>query len=106
MDKRAEPACHFHNTYGMGLVNIYAAVQTGVKFIETAFGGLGGCPFTKSPAGNVATEDFVHMIQQMGYRSDIKIDKIITASEILAEILGKQLPGLVYKNNVIKNQSN
>ena len=106
MDKRAEPACHFHNTYGMGLVNIYAAIQTGVKFIETAFGGLGGCPFTKSPAGNVATEDFVHMIQQMGYRSDIKIDKIITASEILAEILGKQLPGLVYKNNVIKNQSN
>ena len=105
MDKSVEPACHFHNTYGMGLVNIYTAVQSGVKYIETAFGGLGGCPFTKSPAGNVATDDFVHMIQQMGYRSDININKIIKASKILAEILGKQLPGLVYKNGVLHDQS-
>lgn len=106
MNKDAEPACHFHNTYGMGLTNIYAAIKTGVKYIETAFGGLGGCPFTKSPSGNVATEDFVHMLHQMNLRLDINIDKIIDASKNLSLLLERELPGHVYKTGILNNQEN
>src|SRR6266496_861853 len=69
-----ELACHFHNTYGLGLANCYAALKNGVTYFESAFGGLGRCPFTKLPAGNVCTEDLVHSLQRMGMRRDIRLD--------------------------------
>lgn len=97
LDKDINPACHFHNTYGMGLTNIYVALQNGVRQIETAFGGLGGCPFTKSPSGNVPTEDFVHMLQRMGYKTNIKLEPIIKAANHMANFLVRDLPGQVYK---------
>ncbi len=68
LDPNVELACHFHNTYGLGLANCYAALKSGVTYFESAFGGLGGCPFTKLPAGNVSTEDLVHSLQRMGLR--------------------------------------
>ncbi|MDQ1264991.1 MAG: Pyruvate carboxyltransferase protein [Bacteroidota bacterium] len=98
----AELACHFHNTYGMGLANVYAAMKTGVKFIETAFGGLGGCPFTKQPSGNVCTEDFVHFLQNMGIRQDVKLDSIIKVAKHASGFFIKDLPGYVYKTGGIK----
>lgn len=102
MDKDINPACHFHNTYGMGLTNIYVAMQNGVRQIETAFGGLGGCPFTKSPSGNVPTEDFIHMLQRMGYKKHIKLEPIIKAANHLANFFVRDLPGQVYKNGGLK----
>ena len=60
LDPTVELACHFHNTYGLGLANCFAALKSGVTSFESAVGGLGGCPFTKLPAGNVSTEDLVH----------------------------------------------
>lgn len=102
MESQVELACHFHNTYGMGLANCYAAMRTGVKYFETAFGGLGGCPFTKSPAGNVATEDFVNMIQQMGYRKDINIDKIAGVTKYASGFFIKDFPGMIYKTGAMK----
>lgn len=98
MDASIEAACHFHDTYGYGMANIEAAVQTGVRYVETAFGGLGGCPFTKSPSGNVPTEDFVFGLQQKGLRKDIDIGKVIKAARYMADFLGRDLPGRVYKN--------
>ena len=97
MEPNAEFACHFHNTYGLGIVNSYVAMQNGVKYIETAFGGLGGCPFTKQPAGNVCTEDFVYMLQKMGRRKDIDIGKIISVTKYACGFFMKDLPGYVYK---------
>lgn len=97
MNPNAEFACHFHNTYGVGLLNVYVAMQLGVRYIETAFGGLGGCPFTKQPAGNVCTEDFVFMLQKMGLRKDINISKIIAVSKYASGFFVKDLPGYVYK---------
>lgn len=97
MDPDISAACHFHDTNGYGMQNIEAAIQTGVTSIETAFGGLGGCPFTKSATGNVATEDFVHSIQEKGYRQDIDIKKISKASNHMANFLVRDLPGKVYK---------
>lgn len=97
IDENIELTAHFHNTYGLGLANCYAAMKQGVKFIETAFGGIGGCPFTKVAAGNVSTEDFVHSINRQGIRQDIDIDELIKIAEELSEFLGRSLPGYVYK---------
>ena len=74
IDPGVECACHLHDTYGLGMANAYAALRVGVKYFEAAFGGLGGCPFTKIAGGNLCTEDFVHMIQRMGLRPDIRLD--------------------------------
>ena len=101
MDNTIEAACHFHDTYGYGMVNIETAINTGVKYIETAFGGLGGCPFTKLPSGNVPTEDFVYELQQKGYRKDIDINKIIKTANHMANFLVRDLPGKIYKRDLI-----
>lgn len=97
MDNKIDAACHFHDTYGYGMANIEASINTGVRYIETAFGGLGGCPFTKSPSGNVPTEDFVYELQRNGYRTDIDINRIIKVSNYIANFLGRDLPGKIYK---------
>ncbi len=97
LDSTVECACHFHNTYGLGLLNCYTAMKAGVKYIETAFGGLGGCPFTKSPAGNVSTEDFVHLLQQLDIRQDIKLDKVIEIAKDTSSFFKRELPGMIYK---------
>ncbi len=60
----ARITAHIHNTYGLGMANVYAAIEAGATAVETSFGGLGGCPFTKVAAGNVATEDLVHGLQR------------------------------------------
>ena len=65
----AQCTCHFHDTYGLGMANIYAAMDVGVTSFETSFAGLGGCPFTKVAAGNVATEDLVHGLRRAGLRT-------------------------------------
>ncbi len=101
MDGTITAACHFHDTYGFGQANIEAAVNTGVKYVETAFGGLGGCPFTKSPSGNVPTEDFVYELQKKGYRKDIDINKIIKAANHMANFLVRDLPGKIYKQGFV-----
>ncbi len=91
-------ACHFHNTYGLGLANCYAALQSGVTYFEAAFGGLGGCPFTKVPAGNVSTEDLVHSFQRMGLRSDIRLDRLLELARQVEAYFGRELPGMILKS--------
>ncbi len=97
LDSSVEMACHFHNTYGLGLANCYAALKTGVTYFESAFGGLGGCPFTKMPSGNVASEDLVHSLQRMGYRRDIQLGSLIDVAKKVSAFFGRELPGLVMK---------
>jgi hydroxymethylglutaryl-CoA lyase len=90
-------ACHFHDTYGLGIVNCYTAWKTGVTFFESSFAGLGGCPFTAVASGNVCTEDLVHMFNTMDLRSDIKLDKIIDVSADAEEFFKRELPGNLLK---------
>jgi hydroxymethylglutaryl-CoA lyase len=92
-----EAACHFHNTYGLGLANCYAAMQLGVRSLESAFGGLGGCPFTKQPSGNVCTEDLVHYLHRIGERRDVDLAALISLAQDVSRFFGRDLPGLVYK---------
>jgi hydroxymethylglutaryl-CoA lyase len=103
LDSSVELACHFHNTYGLGLANCYAALRSGVTYFESAFGGLGGCPFTKLPAGNVSTEDLVHSLQRMGLRTDIKLSALLDTAKQVAAFFNRDLPGLVMRSGSIVN---
>jgi hydroxymethylglutaryl-CoA lyase len=101
LDPDIELACHFHNTYGLGLANCYAALNSGVSYFESAFGGLGGCPFTKLPAGNVCTEDLVHSLQRMGLRQDIKLDILLDVAGQVSTFFDRELPGFILKSGSI-----
>jgi hydroxymethylglutaryl-CoA lyase len=96
-----ELACHFHNTYGLGLANCYAAWLNGVTYFESAIGGLGGCPFTKLPAGNVCTEDLVHSMQRTGFRPDIKLDVLLEVARQASAFFQRELPGFILKSGSI-----
>jgi hydroxymethylglutaryl-CoA lyase len=85
-------AYHFHNTLGRGLANVLMALQHGIQIFDSSAGGVGGCPFAPGAAGNVATEDLVSMLTQMGIETGIDIDKVIYASQLLSEVLGRPLP--------------
>ena len=97
-----EVTAHIHDTYGLGLANVYAAMEAGARAIETSFGGLGGCPFTKVAAGNVATEDLVHGLQRTGLRTDIDLAALIGVARVVADFFGRELPGCVYKTGPIQ----
>ena len=97
----ADASCHFHDTYGMAMANCFAALEVGVTAFESAFGGLGGCPFTKLSGGNVCTEDLVHMLQRAGMRTDIGIDPLIVATKAAEAFFGRKLPGVIHRTGVI-----
>ena len=101
LNPNVECTCHFHNTYGLGMANIMAALRTGVTSFETSFAGLGGCPFTKVAAGNVATEDFVNALQLQGLRNDVDLDSLISVAGDVAEHFDREMPGCVYKTGSI-----
>ena len=101
LDPEVEITCHFHNTYGLGMANILAALRSGVTSFETSFAGLGGCPFTRVAAGNVATEDFVHALQLQGLREEVDLDQLIGVACGVAEYFGREMPGCVYKTGTI-----
>jgi hydroxymethylglutaryl-CoA lyase len=88
---------HFHDTYGLGMANVYAAMAEGVATFETSFAGLGGCPFTKVAAGNVATEDLVHGLRRAGQRQDVNLDALVAIARDVAAFFARDLPGRVYR---------
>lgn len=81
-------SCHFHDTRAMGLANIYAALISGVFKFDASIAGLGGCPFSPGASGNVATEDVVMMLHQMGYETGISLQKLLQASDLAQELTG------------------
>jgi hydroxymethylglutaryl-CoA lyase len=102
LDDQADLACHFHNTYGLGLANVYAAMKAGVDSIESSVAGLGGCPFTKIAGGNVCTEDLVHMLQHMGLRRDISLDRLTAVAQEVSAYFGREMPGVIYRTGPIE----
>ncbi|OIO00193.1 MAG: hypothetical protein AUJ51_10830 [Elusimicrobia bacterium CG1_02_56_21] len=101
----ADCACHFHNTYGLGMANMFAAMRAGVNSFETSFAGLGGCPFTRVAAGNVASEDFVHALQLDGRRKDISLDRLLEVARDAAALFGRDMQGFVYKTGPVRAKS-
>ena len=88
---------HFHDTRGTGLANAYAALQRGVTRFDASIGGLGGCPYAPGASGNIATEDLVHMVEDLGIDTGISLDGLIAAAHLAEEIVGRPLPGQVMR---------
>ena len=82
-------AVHFHDTYGQALTNIYAALQMGIKVVDSAIAGLGGCPYAKGASGNVATEDVLYMLNGLGIDTAIDFEQLLEAGWFISEKLGK-----------------
>jgi hydroxymethylglutaryl-CoA lyase len=85
----AKLAMHFHDTYGQALANLYAGLEEGVRVIDAAAGGLGGCPYAPGATGNVATEDVLYMLEGMGVRTGIDMEKLLAATNEMSKVLGK-----------------
>lgn len=88
---------HLHDTRGMGLANVVAAIEAGCTRFDTAFGGMGGCNFIPEALGNIATEDTVNMLHAMGYETGVDIEKVAQVSKHLQTLIGQQLPGKMYR---------
>ena len=91
LDLGAELTGHFHNTRGQGLANVVGALRAGVRSFESSFGELGGCPVPPGATGNVATEDLVSMLHEMGYETGIDLGRVIEAARAAQEVLGRPL---------------
>lgn len=88
---------HFHNTRGMGLANVLAAVQNGIFRFDGSLGGLGGCPYAPGASGNVCSEDAIHMLAAMGFATGIDLEKLLLIARRLPSIVGHEVPGQVAK---------
>jgi hydroxymethylglutaryl-CoA lyase len=86
-------AVHFHDTRGLGAANAWAAIEAGVRRLDTSAGGIGGCPFAPGAAGNLATEDLVLMAQRSGFATGIDLDKLLDAIDFAQEQLQRPLGG-------------
>ena len=94
---------HFHNTRGMGLANVLAAVQTGIERFDGSLGGLGGCPYAPGASGNICSEDAIHMLDAMGYDTGIDLKRLLQSARQLPEIVGHTVPGQVAKSGLIND---
>jgi hydroxymethylglutaryl-CoA lyase len=91
LGSEVEPTAHFHNTRGQGLANVLAALEQGIDSFESSFGELGGCPVPPGATGNIATEDLVSMLHEMGIETAISLERLLEASRAVREVLGRPL---------------
>lgn len=88
---------HFHDTRGMALANVLAALDVGIVHFDSSLGGLGGCPYAPGASGNACTEDLVHMLELMGYDTGIDLEKTVDLSRTLEPLIGRELPSYLVK---------
>jgi len=81
---------HFHDTYGQALANIYACLEIGIQIFHSSVAGLGGCPYAKGATGNVATEDVLFMMQGLGIKTGISLEKVVDAGQFISAHLGRK----------------
>jgi hydroxymethylglutaryl-CoA lyase len=88
---------HFHNTRGTGLANVLTALELGVTEFDASVGGIGGCPYAPGASGNIATEELVHMLEDMGIDTGIDLDALIEVAELAEKLIGRTLPSGVLR---------
>ena len=88
---------HFHDTRHTGVACAWAAVEAGASVLDASVGGLGGCPFAPRATGNVATEDVLYLLDREGVETGVDLDALIAVAQWLEELLGRELPGRVYR---------
>ena len=91
LGEEVELTAHFHNTRGQGLANVLAALDAGVRSFESSFGELGGCPVPRGATGNIATEDLVSMLHEMGVETGVSLERLLEAARAAQEVLGRPL---------------
>jgi hydroxymethylglutaryl-CoA lyase len=91
----AHLAMHFHDTYGQALANLYAGMEEGARVIDSAAGGLGGCPYAPGATGNVATEDVVYMLEGLGVATGVDMTKLVEATNEISKLIGRPPPSRV-----------
>jgi hydroxymethylglutaryl-CoA lyase len=92
-----EVTLHFHNTRGMGLANVLAAIDAGADRFDASLGGIGGCPYAPGATGNVCSEEIVHALELMGYRTGVDLPLLIAASKRLPALIGHDIPSQIVK---------
>jgi hydroxymethylglutaryl-CoA lyase len=90
-------AVHFHDTRGTALANILVAVEMGITTVDAALGGLGGCPYAPGASGNVATEDVIYMLEEMGVKTGVDLEKLIDCSRLVSTLVGHEMPSKYYR---------
>ena len=88
---------HFHDTRHAGVANAWAALEAGASVLDASVGGIGGCPFAPRATGNVATEDVLYLLEREGVETDVDLEAVIAVARWLEELLGRELPGRVYR---------
>ena len=88
---------HLHDTEGKGIANALAAIDVGARHFDTAFGGMGGCPFIPWASGNIATEDLVHVVHQLGYHTGIDLPAVARVSLEAESLYGAKFPGKMHR---------
>lgn len=88
-------ALHMHDTRGTALANVLAGLEAGIRTFDSAFGGLGGCPYAPGASGNLATEDLVYMLEAMGHTTGVDLARLVDASAHMQELIGRTLPSKV-----------
>ena len=88
---------HLHDTRGLGLANVYAALEAGVTRFDTSLAGMGGCPFIDGATGNIATEDTVYLLDQLGIETGVDLRAVAQASQRIEQLLGKTFPGTMHR---------
>ena len=92
-----ELTLHFHNTRGMGLANVLAAIDAGADRFDASIGGIGGCPYAPGASGNICTEDTVHALALMGYDTRVNLQRLMDAARSLPPLIGHDVPGQLVK---------
>lgn len=90
-------AVHFHDTRGTALANILVSIEMGITTVDAALGGLGGCPYAPGASGNVATEDVIYMLEGMGVRTGVDLDKLVEVSRLASTLVGHEMPSKFYR---------
>ncbi len=89
-------ALHFHDTRGTALANVLMGLELGIRTFDASIGGLGGCPYAPGASGNLATEDLVYMLHDMGIQTGVDLEKLFDAGKIASRVVGRTLPGKVH----------
>ncbi len=93
-------AMHMHDTRGTALANVLVGLELGIRHFDASVGGMGGCPYAPGAAGNVATEDLVYMLEGMGVRTGIDLERLVEAARAAESIVGRVLPGKVHRAGI------
>ncbi len=97
VERTGAAGVHLHNTRNTGYANALAALEAGATVLDASVGGLGGCPYAPRATGNIATEDLVYLLEGEGIETGVDLDALVSVSEWLEGVLGRQLEGQVYR---------